>query len=318
MSRPHLTPEQAELRRADLPVAPPGRRGRPPRPRRAARLQARSANSSGRPSSRSATSSTRSGPRPSRPPWTSGKRGVPGVQPELPALPRGRPLRRLSAQGPSLSLLGAVRPGAGLLPLPALPARATALAIAALGLDRRRPDARGRARPSAIAGVVDSFAEAAEEVLPQAGGPARLASPPCSGPPRRPAATSAAAWPRARPSAPAGDWAWHKDAEGKTCAYVSLDATGVAQQGPAGRDGRGADGDGGDGLQPGPRGPRPLGRARRRRGPPWQARYVAGAGGAGGPGRAAAAAGGPGGHGPGRALDRPLATAGPGWRTGCG
>lgn len=29
-------------------------------------------------------------------------------------------------------------------------------------------------------------------------------------------------------------WEWHKDAEGKTCAYVSLDATGVRQQGPRG------------------------------------------------------------------------------------
>ena len=29
-------------------------------------------------------------------------------------------------------------------------------------------------------------------------------------------------------------WAWHKDAEGKTCAYVSLDATGVGQQGEGG------------------------------------------------------------------------------------
>jgi hypothetical protein len=26
---------------------------------------------------------------------------------------------------------------------------------------------------------------------------------------------------------PSRDWQWHKDAEGKTCAYVSLDATGV-------------------------------------------------------------------------------------------
>jgi hypothetical protein len=31
---------------------------------------------------------------------------------------------------------------------------------------------------------------------------------------------------------PARPWAWHKDAEGKTCAYVSLDATAVPQQGP--------------------------------------------------------------------------------------
>lgn len=27
-------------------------------------------------------------------------------------------------------------------------------------------------------------------------------------------------------------WAWHKDAEGKSCAYLSIDATGVPQQGP--------------------------------------------------------------------------------------
>jgi hypothetical protein len=27
-------------------------------------------------------------------------------------------------------------------------------------------------------------------------------------------------------------WTWHKDARGKTCAYVSIDATGVRQQGP--------------------------------------------------------------------------------------
>jgi hypothetical protein len=33
---------------------------------------------------------------------------------------------------------------------------------------------------------------------------------------------------------PARDWAWHKDADGKTCAYVSLDATGVGQQGERG------------------------------------------------------------------------------------
>ena len=27
-------------------------------------------------------------------------------------------------------------------------------------------------------------------------------------------------------------WDWHKDAEGKTCAYVSLDLTGLGMQGP--------------------------------------------------------------------------------------
>jgi hypothetical protein len=30
-------------------------------------------------------------------------------------------------------------------------------------------------------------------------------------------------------------WTWHKDASGTTCAYVSIDATGVRQQGPGGK-----------------------------------------------------------------------------------
>ena len=33
---------------------------------------------------------------------------------------------------------------------------------------------------------------------------------------------------------PPVDWPWHKDYEGKTCAYVELDATGVRQQAPGG------------------------------------------------------------------------------------
>jgi hypothetical protein len=33
---------------------------------------------------------------------------------------------------------------------------------------------------------------------------------------------------------PKADWPWHKDYEGKTCAYVELDATGVRQQGEHG------------------------------------------------------------------------------------
>jgi hypothetical protein len=33
---------------------------------------------------------------------------------------------------------------------------------------------------------------------------------------------------------PKGDWTWHKDYEGRRCAYVELDATGVRQQGEGG------------------------------------------------------------------------------------
>jgi hypothetical protein len=34
---------------------------------------------------------------------------------------------------------------------------------------------------------------------------------------------------------PATPWAWHRDAEGTTCAYLAIDATGVPQQGPGAR-----------------------------------------------------------------------------------
>jgi hypothetical protein len=73
---------------------------------------------------------------------------------------------------------------------------------------------------------------------------------------------------------PTRDWAWHKDAEGKTCAYVSLDATAVPQQGPdaAKADGRMA-------TVAMVYNPIPDDRARwahpRGRRPPWQARYLA-------------------------------------------
>jgi hypothetical protein len=36
------------------------------------------------------------------------------------------------------------------------------------------------------------------------------------------------------PEGPEGRWSWNRDANGKTCAYVSVDATGVLMQGPQG------------------------------------------------------------------------------------
>jgi hypothetical protein len=38
-----------------------------------------------------------------------------------------------------------------------------------------------------------------------------------------------------KPLGPSHPWPWQKDASGRRCAYVSLDATGVRQQGPGGR-----------------------------------------------------------------------------------
>ena len=135
----------------------------------------------------------------------------------------------------------------------------------------------GAAQAVGLAGVIVGFAEAADEVLTRLAGlrvsestaqrtteaagqelGRRLAAGETFGPPR--------------------DWAWHRDAEGMTCAYVSLDATAVPQQGPdaARADGRMAT----VAMVYNPipedraRGAAPAGRR-----PPWQARYLAGLGG---------------------------------------
>jgi hypothetical protein len=124
-----------------------------------------------------------------------------------------------------------------------------------------------------LAGVQSSFAEATEKILPRLAG-LRLAESTAE------RATEAAGARLARAQAagatfgPRRDWAWHKDAEGQTCAYVSADATGVGQQGPGGAAAEGRMATVGMVYNPvpeerarwaDPRGPRPA----------WQARYVA-------------------------------------------
>jgi hypothetical protein len=74
---------------------------------------------------------------------------------------------------------------------------------------------------------------------------------------------------------PAADWPWHKDADGRTCAYVSIDATGAPQQGP-----KGAKADGRMCAVAMVYNPIPEDRdrwavPRAKRRPEWQARYVA-------------------------------------------
>jgi hypothetical protein len=73
----------------------------------------------------------------------------------------------------------------------------------------------------------------------------------------------------------ASDWGWHRDAEGKTCAYVSLDLTGLGMQGPDGAAAEGRMAAVGMIYNPVPEDPaqwaRPGGRT-----PQFQARYVAG------------------------------------------
>ena len=91
----------------------------------------------------------------------------------------------------------------------------------------------------ALAGVLGSFADGAERVLRKLSG-LRLSESTVE-------RTTETAGRRVREQldegkslGPRRDWTWQRDAAGRRCAYVSLDATGVRQQGPGGRraDGR--------------------------------------------------------------------------------
>jgi hypothetical protein len=84
-----------------------------------------------------------------------------------------------------------------------------------------------------LAGILSSFEEARAKVLPRLAG-LRLAESTVErvteGAGKRLKEQRAAG----RTYGPAAHWPWHADATGQRCAYVSLDATGVGQQGPGG------------------------------------------------------------------------------------
>lgn len=84
-----------------------------------------------------------------------------------------------------------------------------------------------------LAGLLSRFQEAAEKVLPRLAG-LRLAESTTE-------RTTEGAGGRLRQQRAAGetlgltrDWVWRPDALGRTCAYLSLDATGVGMQGDKG------------------------------------------------------------------------------------
>jgi hypothetical protein len=143
----------------------------------------------------------------------------------------------------------------------------------ALGLSRQAltPGARELV---CIAGAVDSFAEAADVVLRKLSG-LRVSE---STAERTSEATGHDIGRRLAAGETFGasqPWAWHKDAEGKTCAYVSLDLTGLGMQGPDGAAAEGRMAAVAMVYNPVPEDPtrwaRPQGLA-----PQFQARYVAG------------------------------------------
>jgi hypothetical protein len=124
-----------------------------------------------------------------------------------------------------------------------------------------------------LAGTLASFAEATEKVLPRLAG-LRLAESTAERATEAAGARLAEALDAGATLGEAKPWAWHKDADGQTCAYVSVDATGVGQQGPNGAKAEGRMVAVGMVYNPVPedreRWADPTGRR-----PAWQARYLA-------------------------------------------
>ena len=90
-----------------------------------------------------------------------------------------------------------------------------------------------------LAGALsDSFAEAAERVLPEMAG-LKVAETTVQRTTEGVGARIAAHRRRGRTFGFARPWDWHRDGRGRTCAYISLDLTGVRQQA---KDGRAAEG----------------------------------------------------------------------------
>lgn len=119
-----------------------------------------------------------------------------------------------------------------------------------------------------LAGCLDSFAEANQKILPRLSG-IRVAESTVERTTERSGQRVGELLAGGLRFGPAADWKWHVDADGKRCAYVSVDATGVPQQGPGGTR---ADG----------RMPyigmiyNPVPEHFQGKRPPWQARYLAG------------------------------------------
>jgi len=100
--------------------------------------------------------------------------------------------------------------------------------ILRLGLHSLTPAAE---EISSLAGVLGSFADGAERVLLKMCG-LRLSESTVERTTEAAGQRVAAQLQAGQPLGPTEQWTWQKDARGQSCAYVSLDATGVRQQGP--------------------------------------------------------------------------------------
>jgi len=99
-----------------------------------------------------------------------------------------------------------------------------------LSTDALTPSAR---EVACLVGILSSFAEGSTTALPKLTG-LHLGESTVERTTEAAGRDVGARLARGEVFGPSRDWDWHKDAEGKTCAYVSIDATGVRQQGPEG------------------------------------------------------------------------------------
>jgi hypothetical protein len=91
----------------------------------------------------------------------------------------------------------------------------------------------GAEQACALAGVLGSFAEAAEKILPRLAG-LRLSESTVERATERAGRLVGDHLAAGEVFGPARDWDWGRDAEGKTCAYVAADLFGLGMQGPGG------------------------------------------------------------------------------------
>jgi hypothetical protein len=126
-----------------------------------------------------------------------------------------------------------------------------------------------------LAGLLDSFAEAATQVLCRLAN-VRLAESTVERATEAAGGRVAAAQAAGQTFGAARDWAWHKDAEGKTVAYVLADSTGVGMQGANGAAAEGRMANVAALANPVPAERERWADPTRRAPPPWQARYLAG------------------------------------------
>jgi hypothetical protein len=125
-----------------------------------------------------------------------------------------------------------------------------------------------------LAGVQTSFAEAAQRVLTRLTG-LRLSESTLLRATEDAGQRVAAAQAAGQTFGQAQAWAWHKDAQGQTVAYVAVDATGVGIQGPGGAKAEGRMVTVGMIYNPVPEDRACWANPNAARRPPWQARYVA-------------------------------------------